>query len=140
MIAGSVDVFNHNVETVPRLYDRVRPRARYQWSLDVLAHAAKASPKVAVKSGMMVGLGERPEEVETVMEDLRRIGVDIFTIGQYLRPSLTHVPVVEYLREDAYEHYREVGRKMGFGHVFAGPFVRSSYNADEALRHAQESF
>ena len=86
----------------------------------------------------MVGLGETREEVFSLMGDLRRSGVDIVTIGQYLRPSLIHVPVVEYLREEAYEPYKALGRELGFRHVFAGPFVRSSYNAAEALRRAQD--
>jgi lipoyl synthase len=132
---GPLQVFNHNVETVPRLYSRVRPRARYEQSLAVLSAAAR--PGVTTKSGLMVGFGERPEEVIAVLRDLRAVGVEVVTIGQYLRPSLTHVPVVEYLRGPAYAAYREAGRALGLAHVFAGPFVRSSYSAAEALRQAR---
>ncbi len=136
---GPLDVFNHNIETVQRLYARVRPRARYEWSLGVLQQVAAERPHLAVKSGLMVGLGETPDEVCALLDDLRAHGVDIVTIGQYLRPSLRHVPVTEYLRDEAYALYRAHGRALGFAHIFAGPFVRSSYNAAEALRHAQES-
>lgn len=136
VVSGPIQVFNHNVETVPRLYRRVRPRARYARSLAVLRQAKDERPELAVKSGFMVGFGETADEVFALMTDLRTAGVDIVTIGQYLRPSLKHVPVVEYLREEAYETYREHGRALGLAHVFAGPFVRSSYNAAEALRHA----
>lgn len=134
---GPVDVFNHNVETVPRLYARVRPRARYERSLEVLSHVAQHHPRSLVKSGLMVGLGETVDEVFGLMRDLRAAGVRIVTLGQYLRPSLKHVPVVEYLTPPAYEVYRAHGAALGFDHVFAGPFIRSSYNAHEALLHAQ---
>ena len=137
-VAGAaLDVFNHNVETVASLYPRVRPRARYAWSLGVLRQVADSRPELVVKSGLMVGLGERPEEVFSLLGDLRDHGVDVVTIGQYLRPSLRHVPVVEYLQEAAYAEYRAHGQSLGFAHVFAGPLVRSSYNAAEALRHAR---
>jgi lipoyl synthase len=135
---GPLDVYNHNVETIPRLYARVRPRARYEWSLGVLEHVATQFPEVAVKSGLMVGFGEERDEVFKLLDDLAAVGVDIVTIGQYLRPSLTHVPVVQYLTEEAYQVYIDYGTKAGFKHVFAGPFVRSSYNASEALRAARE--
>ncbi|MGK0358632.1 MAG: lipoic acid synthetase [Bradymonadia bacterium] len=135
----ALTVFNHNIETVPRLYRRVRPRARYYRSLDVLRHVADTVPQLTVKSGLMVGLGERRAEVEAMLIDLRDAGVHVVTIGQYLRPSLTHVPVVDWLEADAYTAYREFGEALGFRHVFAGPFVRSSYNAAEALRQANAS-
>ncbi|MCA9541654.1 MAG: lipoyl synthase [Myxococcales bacterium] len=137
LASGPLNVFNHNVETVPRLYRRVRPRARYAWSLGALRHVAATHPDVVVKSGLMVGLGEKRDEVFALMDDLRAAGVRIVTIGQYLRPSIRHVPVVEYLQEEAYAVYRAHGQALGFDHVFAGPFVRSSYNAAEALRHAR---
>lgn len=138
VVAGApLDVFNHNVETVPRLYARVRPRARYAWSLGVLEHVATHFPDLTTKSGIMVGLGERPEEIRALMQDLRGVGVSIMTIGQYLRPSIRHVPVVEYLEESAYEALRAWGQAVGFEHTFAGPFVRSSYNAAEALAQAR---
>lgn len=133
---AGIDVFNHNVETVPRLYERVRPRARYAWSLAVLRHVAETHPDVVTKSGFMVGLGEQRDEVFELMRDLRAVGVRIVTVGQYLRPSLRHVPVAAYLTPDDYGVYRAHGEALGFDHVFAGPFVRSSYNAAEALRRA----
>lgn len=136
---GPLDVFNHNVETVPSLYSRVRPRAKYAWSLGVLRQVSVERPELVTKSGFMVGLGETRDGVFALMEDLRAHGVRIVTIGQYLRPSLKHVPVVEYLRPEAYAVYRAHGEALGFDHVFAGPFVRSSYNAAEALRHATEA-
>lgn len=136
--SAPLDVFNHNIETVPRLYKRVRPRARYAWTLAVLRSVAEQFESVTVKSGLMVGFGETQEEVFAVLRDLREVGVDIVTIGQYLRPSVRHVPVVEYLTEEAYEVYRAYGRELGFANVFAGPFVRSSYNAAEALADARE--
>ena len=134
---GPLDVYNHNLETVERLQRRVRPRASYERSLEVLAAAKATRSELVTKSGIMVGLGERPEEVRTLMEDLRAVGVTIMTIGQYLRPGLRQLPVVEYLKPEAYEIYRAWGLELGFDHVFAGPFVRSSYHAGEALREAQ---
>ncbi len=136
--SAPLDVYNHNVETISRLYPRVRPRARYEWSLGVLEHVSKEFPEMATKSGFMVGFGEQRDEVFKLMDDLVSVGVDIVTIGQYLRPSLKHVPVVEYLTEPAYDVYIEYGKQLGFKHVYAGPFVRSSYNASEALRAAKE--
>ncbi|MEE2789173.1 MAG: lipoyl synthase, partial [Myxococcota bacterium] len=118
-----ISVLNHNIETVPRLYRRVRPRAAYQRSLNVLAAARACQPEIVTKSGLMVGFGESYDEVVGVMKDLKAVGVNILTIGQYLRPSIKHVPVVEYLRPDAYDAYRKIGRDIGFDEVFAGPFV-----------------
>jgi len=123
------DVFNHNVETVPRLYPRVRPQARYERSLAVLEFAARNGGTL-VKSGLMVGLGERCEEVEEVLRDLRRCGVSIVTIGQYLQPTRRNLPVAEYVPPDRFEAYRETGLRLGFRAVFSGPFVRSSYMAE----------
>ncbi|MCK6571870.1 lipoyl synthase [Myxococcota bacterium] len=132
-----IDVYNHNIETVPRLYDRVRPKARYARSLEVLETVAREYPTRVVKSGLMVGLGETRAEVLELMADLKAHGVQIVTIGQYLRPSLVQVPVAEYLTEEAYAGFRAHGRALGFEHVFAGPFVRSSYHAAEALLEAR---
>ena len=132
--SGPLAVFNHNVETVEALYPRVRPRANYQQSLDVLQYVEKTYPSVVVKSGFMVGLGETKDAVFKLLDDMRAHGVHIVTIGQYLRPSLKHVPVAEYLKPEAYDVYKDYGERLGFRHVFAGPFVRSSYNAAEALR------
>ena len=136
--AQGLSVFNHNIETVARLYPRVRHKARYQRSLDVLQRVAKCFPHLTVKSGLMVGLGEKKEEVFTLFEDLRHHGVNIVTLGQYLRPSRRHAPVVAYLTEEAYEIYRARAYLVGFEHVFAGPLVRSSYHAAEALNSAQK--
>ncbi len=138
LVASSpLAVYNHNIETVERLYPRVRPKAKYQRSLDVLQHVATHHPTLKVKSGMMVGLGETQDEIFQLMRDLRAHGVHIFTIGQYMRPSLISVPVVEYLKEEAYQIYRDYGKELGFDYVFAGPFVRSSYHAGEALLQSQ---
>jgi lipoic acid synthetase len=135
--ARGLSVYNHNVETVERLYPRVRHKARYERTLSVLRYVADEHPSLKVKCGLMVGLGEAREEVFALMEDLKKAGVHIVTIGQYLRPSLKHMPVAAYITEPEYEDYRARGYLLGFEHVFAGPFVRSSYNAAEALRAAQ---
>jgi len=130
------DVFNHNVETVPRLYPRVRPQARYPRSLAVLEFAARNGAGALVKSGLMVGLGEREEEVTEVMRDLRRAGVSVVTIGQYLQPTRRNLPVAEYVPLERFEAYRQAGLRLGFAAVFSGPFVRSSYMAEHVARAA----
>jgi lipoic acid synthetase len=127
------DVFNHNVETVPRLYSRVRRGAELDRSLGMLAAAKELSPDLTTKSGLMVGLGETRAEVLELLRDLREAAVDIVTIGQYLRPSRENLPVEEYVPPAVFEEYRRAGDEMGFRHVFSGPFVRSSYRAEEAL-------
>ncbi len=127
------DVLNHNTETVPRLYRQVRLGARYERSLDMLAYAKELAPSTPVKSGLMLGLGELREEVMQVMLDLRAHRVDVLTLGQYLRPSAKHLPVVRYVPPAEFDEYRVAGREMGFAHVEAGPLVRSSYHADEAM-------
>ena len=132
-------VFNHNVETVPALYRTVRPEADYQVSLGVLRLAKRLRPQMLSKSGLMVGLGERKEEVEGVMDDLRRVDCDIITIGQYLRPSMEHLPVIEFIEPAEFERYRELGKRMGFSAVAAGPFVRSSFNAAEVTEEARST-
>lgn len=134
VLAAGPDVFNHNVETVPRLYSLVRPQADYRRSLDVLRRARQLAKRGAVKSGLMVGLGETPSEVLQVMSDLRAAGCDLVTIGQYLRPSRDHLPVREYVSPGRFEYYRLEGEKAGFAAVSSGPLVRSSYNAAEAAR------
>lgn len=126
--AAGPDIFNHNVETVPRLYRDVRPGAEYAGSLAVLARAKR--PGVLTKSGLMVGLGEEPAEILGVLRDLRAHGCDIATIGQYLRPSDRELPVARYLPPAEFDEIAARGREMGFLGVYAGPFVRSSYNAD----------
>ena len=130
------EVFNHNVETVRRLQATVRPHAGYETSLSVLATAAHLAPDLPVKSGLMVGLGETDEEVTETLADLARAGVALVTIGQYLRPSSRHLPVDRYVPPDEFETYRQVGLALGLNHVIAGPFVRSSYHAEEAASQA----
>jgi len=124
------DVFNHNMETIARLYRGVRPQAVYRQSLAVLAFARRHRPNVLTKSGLMVGLGERPEEVNVLLEDLRDAGTEVATIGQYLQPTRRNRRVAEYVRPEQYDAWRDYGLSIGFKHVFAGPFVRSSYMAD----------
>jgi lipoic acid synthetase len=124
------DVFNHNTETVPRLYRRVRPQADYRQSLEVLRFAREYRPEVMTKSGFMVGLGESAEEVEALLRDLRAADVDVATIGQYLQPTRRHLPVAEYVAPERFEQYRDYGLSLGFRMVFSGPLVRSSYMAD----------
>jgi lipoyl synthase len=126
------DVLNHNTETVPRLYRQVRLGARYERSLGVLEHAKKLGPRTPVKSGLMLGLGETTDEVLQVMRDLHAHGVDILTLGQYLRPSPKHLPIVRYVPPAEFDEFRHEGYAMGFGHVEAGPLVRSSYHASNA--------
>lgn len=130
-------VFNHNMETVARLYRQVRPQANYQQSLDVLRYAAANRPDVLTKSGVMVGLGETREEVEELMRDLRDANVDVVTIGQYLQPTRRNRQVSRYVPLEDYERWREYGLSLGFRHVFAGPFVRSSYMADLVHEHSR---
>jgi lipoic acid synthetase len=130
------DVLNHNTETVPRLYRQVRLGARYERSLDVLAHAKKVRPTTPTKSGLMLGLGETPHEVLQVMHDLRAHNVDILTLGQYLRPSPKHLPIVRYVPPDEFDDFRQAGQAMGFAHVESGPLVRSSYHAATAVAEA----
>ena len=127
------DVLNHNTETVPRLYRQVRLGARYERSLDVLAHAKRVQLATPTKSGLMLGLGETADEVLQVMRDLRAHNVDILTLGQYLRPSPKHLPIVRYVTPAEFDEFREEGRAMGFAHVESGPLVRSSYHASNAV-------
>ena len=133
VVAAAPDVLNHNVETVERLYPRVRRGARLDRSLRLLAEGKRLAPEMTTKSGLMVGLGETEIEVLGLLERLRGANVDIVTIGQYLRPSRENLPVVEYVHPEVFERYREAGERLGFRHVFSGPFVRSSYRAEEAL-------
>jgi lipoic acid synthetase len=126
------DVFNHNLETVRRLTPSVRHRAQYDRSLAVLAKAKqRGNGRMHTKSGMMLGLGETDPEVREAMADLRRAGVDILTLGQYLQPTPKHLPVVEFVEPARFDGYARLGREMGFVHVASGPLVRSSYHADE---------
>ena len=125
------DVFNHNLETVPRLYRKARPGADYEWSLDLLARYKSIQPDVQTKSGLMLGLGETFEEVIEVMKDCRRHEVDMLTLGQYLQPSRDHLPVDRYVHPDEFEALAEEARTLGFKRVASGPLVRSSYQADQ---------
>ena len=125
------DVYNHNVETVPRLYDAVRPKSVFRRSLDLLARVKERHPAMTTKSGLMLGLGEEDEEVVEVFRALRGAGVDVVTVGQYLRPSAWNLPVVEYATPERFDALRREGEALGFSAVFAGPFVRSSYRAEE---------
>ena len=130
------EVLNHNTETVPRLYRQVRLGARYERSLDMLAYAKKLRPQTPVKSGLMMGLGETNEEVVKVMQDLQQHGVDILTLGQYLRPSPKHLPIIRYVPMSEFAELKKAGMRMGFAHVEAGPLVRSSYHADSSEKNA----
>ncbi len=123
------DVFNHNVETVERLTPMVRSRAKYHVSLQVLRRMKAIAPGIVTKSGIMLGLGETEPEIFQTMDDLREAGVQVFTIGQYLRPSPQHLPVVEYVHPDTFKFYGGIGYQKGFDHVASGPLVRSSYHA-----------
>jgi lipoic acid synthetase len=136
--AGPV-VLNHNTETVPRLYPRVRPKARYQRSLELVRQVKEIDPSMTTKSGVMVGLGETMDELIETMSDLRAHACDLLTIGQYLRPDDKHLPVVRYWTPEEFEVLRRAGMKMGFKHVEAGPFVRSSYHAGEQAQAAAPS-
>ncbi len=128
---GLPDVFNHNLETVPRLYRQVRPGADYQWSLDLLKKHKERYPHVSTKSGLMVGLGETNEEILEVMQDLRAHNVDMLTIGQYLQPSKHHHPVERFVTPADFKMFADKAKEMGFENVASGPMVRSSYHADK---------
>jgi len=130
MAGNPPDVFNHNLETVPRLYKQCRPGSDYEWSLDLLENHKLQFAHVPTKSGLMLGLGETIDEVQGVMQDLRDHHVDMLTLGQYLQPSLSHLPVDRFVHPDEFDELALVGRQMGFSHVASGPMVRSSYHAD----------
>ena len=125
------DVFNHNLETVPRLYKQSRPGSDYQWSLDLLKRFKQMHPDVPTKSGLMLGLGEEIDEVKAVMQDLRDHNCEMLTLGQYLQPSLDHLAVERFVTPDEFKALEVIGYEMGFSHVASGPMVRSSYFADE---------
>ncbi|MFW1676618.1 lipoyl synthase [Pontibacter sp. JAM-7] len=124
------DVFNHNMETVPRLYQAVRPGSDYQWSLDLLKQYKARNPDVRTKSGLMVGIGETNEEIIQVMKDLRAHDVDMLTIGQYLQPSRDHLKVERFVTPDEFDEFSRIAKELGFKHAACGPLVRSSYHAD----------
>lgn len=131
VVGAGPEIYNHNIETVRRLQGVVRPQARYERSLQVLRTVKELDPRVYTKSGMMLGLGETHEEVLETLRDLKEAGVDAVTIGQYLRPTMRHLPVVEFVHPDRFKQYEEIGAEMGFAFVASAPFVRSSYNAIE---------
>ncbi len=138
VLEAAPEVFNHNMETVPRLYKKVRGRACYQRSLDLLAHVKRRAPATVTKSGLMLGLGETTEELFDVLADLRAAGCDTLTLGQYLAPTLKHIPVARYVPPAEFDALAALARTLGFLKVVAGPFVRSSYHADEMVGdHAQ---
>jgi len=137
VVAAKPDYFNHNVETVPRLYDYVRPGSRFARSLAVLSEAKRIDPAITTKSGLMLGLGERRDEVLDVLAQLRAAGVEIVTIGQYLQPKREKLDVVEYIHPTVFDSYRDAGERLGFKAVFSGPFVRSSYMADLVAHEAK---
>ena len=127
-------VLNHNIETVPSLYSKIRPEANYQQSLKVLENSKKIDKNIYTKSGFMVGLGEDRAEIEQVLADLRSVSCDIVTIGQYLAPSRTHLKPERYVEPQEFAEFQQIGQAMGFKKVFSGPFVRSSYNAGEIIK------
>jgi lipoic acid synthetase len=135
VLEAAPDILNHNTETVPRLYRQVRLGARYERSLDMLAHVKRARPSTPTKSGLMLGLGETIAEVLDVMRDLRAAQVDILTLGQYLRPSPKHLPILRYVSLEEFAELKRQGYEMGFRHVESGPLVRSSYHASDAVEN-----
>ncbi len=132
------DVFNHNLETVPRLYKQARPGSDYQWSLDLLNKFKLDNPHIPTKSGLMLGLGEQLDEVRQVMRDLREHQCDMLTLGQYLQPSKHHLPVMRYVTPEEFNILKEEGLAMGFANVASGPMVRSSYHADQQAAESRQ--
>lgn len=136
VVRAKPDVYNHNLETIARLYPTVRPQARYRRSLDLLQHVKERDPTIWVKSGIMVGLGESDDEIRWLMDDLRAAKVDIMTIGQYLRPSLQHHDILRFPTPGQFAQYERWGKEAGFAYIASGPYVRSSYFAEEVLKGA----
>ena len=130
LVAQPCDVFNHNMETVPRLYTKARPGADYEGSLELFRQFNAAQPKIPTKSGLMLGIGETIEEVEVVMRDLLAVGCSMLTLGQYLQPSKSHLAVEEYVTPEQFERYAETAKALGFKQIASAPLVRSSYHAD----------
>jgi lipoic acid synthetase len=137
VMAARPDILNHNLETVPRLYRRVRPKAVYRRSLELLRRAKELAPDVLTKSGLMVGLSETRDELLQTFRDLRDQGVDILTVGQYLRPTMQHLPVERYYHPDEFAELKRAALALGFRHVESGPFVRSSYHAHEQVEQVR---
>lgn len=138
VVAAEPDILAHNIETVPRLYATIRPQAHYRRSLLILRHTKEIKPMIITKSGMMIGLGEKRDEILETMRDLREVDCDILTIGQYLRPSTQNVEVKEYIHPEVFEHYKEEGYSMGFKYVASSPFVRSSFHAKKMLQYIKK--
>jgi len=136
VLEAGPDIYNHNTETVPRLYKRCRPGGRYERVMQIFRTAKRIAPNIPTKSGIILGMGETLEEVELVMRDLRDVDVDILTLGQYLRPSENHHPIDRYVTPEEFRRLREIGMAMGFRHVESGPLVRSSYHAWEQVQAA----
>ncbi|MGH7665176.1 MAG: lipoyl synthase [Gemmatimonadaceae bacterium] len=136
VLAALPEIYNHNTETVPRLYRKARPGGRYARVLEIFRFAKRTAPDIPTKTGIILGMGETTEEVEQTMTDLREVDVDILTLGQYLRPSSDHIPLDRYVTPDEFRHLREVGMELGFRHVESGPLVRSSYHAWEQVQAA----
>ena len=135
VVEAKPDILAHNLETVPRLYKTARQQANYQTSLKILEWTKDIDSTIYTKSGLMLGLGETREEVLQTMDDLRKVKCDFLTIGQYLRPTPQNVEVIEYIHPDTFDQFREEGERMGFSYVASAPFVRSSFHAEEALKH-----
>ena len=138
-MTSHLDILNHNVETVPRFYHTIRPEADFERSLSILRRAKAIDPCIITKSGLMLGLGETFEEIQYICERLADVGCDVLTIGQYLSPSKESAPVVEYIEPDDYSKYQDPAFKAGIPWIYAGPFVRSSYNAEALMRRIRES-
>jgi lipoic acid synthetase len=136
VLEAGPDIYNHNTETVPRLYKRCRPGGRYRRVLDIFRLSKRIAPQIPTKTGIILGMGETVEEVIATMQELREVDVDILTLGQYLRPSNDHIPLDRYYTPDEFRHLRDVGMGMGFKHVESGPLVRSSYHAWEQVQAA----
>ena len=136
VLEAEPDIYNHNTETVPRLYKRCRPGGRYERVMDIFRASRRIAPHIPTKTGIILGMGETNEEVLAVMQDLREVDVDILTLGQYLRPSDGHIPLDRYVTPEEFRQLREAGMAMGFRHVEAGPLVRSSYHAWEQVQAA----
>ena len=134
LIKSPPDVFNHNLETVPDLYRKVRPGSDYTWSLDLLKRFKALYPEIPTKSGLMLGVGEKISDVEQVMHDLRKHDCNMLTLGQYLQPSVHHLPLERYVHPDEFDRLGELGYELGFSHVASGPMVRSSYHADQQAK------
>lgn len=133
--ADPPDVFNHNLESVPSLYRKIRPGSDYQWSLDLLRRFKERCPEVLTKSGLMLGLGETSEELQQVMSDMRAHHIDMITLGQYLQPSRDHLAVERFVHPDEFDEFGEIAKALGFKGVASGPMVRSSYHADQQVSH-----